>query len=156
MITLSARVQIVLGITLATLMAATRGRHFGALEYVPTASWTVFFLAGIYLRSRWIYTAFLAEAALLDFAAITWGGVGSFCVSPAYGFLLPAYGMLWGPAGSSRRAWHSSRHVSGRTSLVFLCSVVLYRYWLCRSCALQPGRRVDGAKTPIDDVRLGE
>ncbi|CUS39036.1 hypothetical protein [Candidatus Nitrospira nitrificans] len=112
MITLSARVQIVLGITLATLMAATRGRHFGALEYVPTASWAVFFLAGIYLCSRWIYTAFLAEAALLDFAAITWGGVGSFCVSPAYGFLLPAYGMLWEPAGSSRRAWHSSRHVS--------------------------------------------
>lgn len=195
MMTTSPRVQIVLGITLATLMAATRGHHFGALEYLPTASWAVFFLAGIYLPSRWIFPAFLAEAALLDFAAITWEGADSVCVSPAYGFLLPAYGMLWG-AGR----WYAARHreraatllplalsvfvgtalcelissgsfyfFSGRfeqTSLiqfaslrevlpmVFLSSLVLYRYHLCHPCILQLDRCIDAAGQSIEDVEL--
>ena len=95
MLSFSVRTQLTVGIVLATLMGATRGYHFTPLEHLPSASWAVFFLAGIYLRSRWVFPALLAEAALLDFAAVTWGGVSSFCVSPAYGFLLPAYGTLW-------------------------------------------------------------
>ncbi|MDP3091132.1 MAG: hypothetical protein Q8N04_10655 [Nitrospira sp.] len=101
----SPRTQIVIGSALATLMAATRGHHFGTLEHLPSASWAVFFLAGLYLSSRWVFPALLVEAALLDFAAVTWGGVDNFCVSPAYGFLLPAYGVLWG-AGR----WYAARH----------------------------------------------
>ena len=80
----SPRAQIVIGIALATLMAVTRGHHFGTLEHLPSASWAVFFLAGLYLSSRWVFPALLAEAALLDVAAVTWGGVDNFCVSPAY------------------------------------------------------------------------
>jgi hypothetical protein len=34
-------------------------------------------------------------AALIDYVAITWGGVSSFCVSPAYWLLIPAYGALF-------------------------------------------------------------
>lgn len=105
MVTCSSRTQIVSGIALATLMAATRGHHFGTLEHLPSASWAVFFLAGIYLSSRWVFPALLAEAAVLDVVAITWGGVDNFCVSPAYGFLLPAYGALW-CAGR----WYVGRH----------------------------------------------
>lgn len=126
MITNSPRVRIVLGITLATLMAATRGHHFGTLEYVPTASWAVFFLAGIYLRSRWVFPAFLAEAALLDFAAGTWEGVDNFCVSPAYGFLLPAYGMLWG-AGY----WYAGSHQERASTLLPLALSVFVGTALC-------------------------
>jgi hypothetical protein len=126
MITDSPRVQIVLGITLATLMAATRGHHFGGLEYLPTTSWAVFFLAGIYLRSRWVFPALLTEAALLDFAAITWGGVDSFCVSPAYGFLLPAYGMLWG-AG----CWYATRHQERAATLLPLALSLFVGTALC-------------------------
>jgi hypothetical protein len=37
----------------------------------------------------------LALAGGLDFAAVTWGGVSNFCTSPAYPFLIPAYGSLW-------------------------------------------------------------
>jgi hypothetical protein len=37
----------------------------------------------------------LTEAALLDFAAINFQGVSSFCMSPAYIALIPAYGALW-------------------------------------------------------------
>jgi hypothetical protein len=63
-------------------MAATRGYHFVTTEHLPSASWAAFFLAGMYLGSRWVFPVLLAEAALLDFAAITWGGVSNFCVSP--------------------------------------------------------------------------
>jgi hypothetical protein len=83
------------GVALAALMGATRGHHFATLEHLPSASWAVFFLAGVYLSTLWVFPALLAEAAFLDFAAVTWGGVDSFCISPAYVCLLPAYGMLW-------------------------------------------------------------
>ena len=105
MLTVSARTQLMIGIILATLMGVTRGYHFTALEQLPSASWAVLFLAGVYLPSRWVFPALLAEAALLDYVAITWGGVSSFCISPAYGFLLPAYGSLW-LAGH----WYAKKH----------------------------------------------
>lgn len=95
MLALSFRAQIIVGVTLVTLMAATRGHHFAALEHVPSASWAVFYLAGAYLGPFWVFPGLLAEAAFLDFAAVTWGGVSNFCVSPAYVFLVPAYGALW-------------------------------------------------------------
>ena len=92
---LSLPVQLSVAAFLALLMAATRGHHFASLEYLPSASWAVFFLAGVYLRPVWFFPAFLLEAVLLDYSAITWGGVSSFCVTPAYSLLLPAYGSLW-------------------------------------------------------------
>jgi hypothetical protein len=75
----------------------SRSDHFaGELQlHLPDASAAVFFLAGVYLRPMWIAAALLVEAALIDYTAIAVGGVSSFCTSPAYGFLLPAYGALW-------------------------------------------------------------
>lgn len=105
MFVLASRSQLIIGVALAALIAATRGHHFETLNYLPSASWAAFFLAGSYVRSLWVFPALLAEAVALDYAAITWGGVSSFCVSPAYGFLLPAYGALW-CAGR----WYSGRH----------------------------------------------
>lgn len=122
----SPRTQIVIGIALATLMAATRGHHFGTLEHLPSASWAVFFLAGLYLSSRWVFPALLAEAALLDVAAVTWGGVDNFCVSPAYGFLLPAYGVLWG-AGR----WYAARHRENVVTLLPLAVSLVLGAALC-------------------------
>ncbi len=122
----SPRTQIVIGIALATLMAATRGHHFGTLEHLPSASWAVFFLAGLYLSSRWVFPALLAEAALLDVAAVTWGGVDNFCVSPAYGFLLPAYGALWG-AGH----WYTARHRENVVTLLPLAVSLVLGAALC-------------------------
>jgi hypothetical protein len=112
MLALSSRTQIVVGLVLATLMGATRGHHFGTIEHLPSTSWAVFFIAGVYLRSLWAFPALLTEAAVLDFAAVTWGGVDSFCVSSAYGFLLPAYGALW-LAGR----WYAGRHQDGVATL---------------------------------------
>ncbi len=95
MITLNKTQQIIIGILLAALLITTRGHHFASINNLPSASLAVFFLAGLYLRPAWVFPALLALCAGLDFSAITVGGVSSFCVTPAYGFLLPAYGVLW-------------------------------------------------------------
>ncbi|HNI65868.1 MAG TPA: hypothetical protein PLK97_09005, partial [Pseudomonadales bacterium] len=58
----SAATQWLIGLTLALLMAATRSQHFASLETLPSASWAVFFLAGLYLTPRWAVVGLLAEA----------------------------------------------------------------------------------------------
>jgi len=95
MLNLSTRDRILLASGLFLLMAVTRGHHSFTLAHLPDASWAVFFLAGLYLRPLWLFTGLFAFAAILDYVAITWGGVSSFCVTSAYLFLLPAYGSLW-------------------------------------------------------------
>jgi hypothetical protein len=83
------------GLGLAALMAVTRYHHFGSAIQLPDASWAVFFLAGMSLRSAGWFAALLAEAAAIDFLAITVGGASGWCVTPAYPFLAFAYGALW-------------------------------------------------------------
>lgn len=95
MLTLSTRNQIVISALLTLLMILTRSHHFASVHHLADASWAIFFLAGIYLRSGWSLAAFFALSWGLDFAAYTWGGVSGFCLTPAYVFLLPAYGSLW-------------------------------------------------------------
>lgn len=95
MLTLNKTHQVIIGIVITILLIATRGHHFASLTNLPSASLAVFFLAGFYLRPAWMFPALLVLCAGLDYAAITFGGVSSFCVTPAYGFLIPAYGVLW-------------------------------------------------------------
>ena len=96
MLKLSTRNQIAVGVALVVLMIATRGHHFPTVrDLLPSASWAVFFLAGVYLRSLWVPVGLFVLASLLDFAAINWQGVSDYCVSPAYIALIPAYGALW-------------------------------------------------------------
>jgi hypothetical protein len=113
-------------IILAALMGVRRGYHFTPFEYLPSASWAVLFLAGVYLRSFWVFAAFLVEAALLDYAAIARGGVNDFCISPAYGFLLPAYGSLW-LAGR----WYADRHRETAATLLPLTASLLVGAAVC-------------------------
>ncbi|MGH8576639.1 MAG: hypothetical protein ACREXX_21080 [Gammaproteobacteria bacterium] len=110
-----------IALALAALMAATRGDHFAGELHLPDASAAVFFLAGVYLRPVWMLPALLVEAAFIDYLAIAVGGVSSFCVSPAYGLLLPAYGALW-LAGR----WYAARHrLAFSTLLLLVASVVV-------------------------------
>ncbi len=99
-----------LALALGLLMAATRFHHFGSAVSLPDASLAVFFLGGLYgLGLPW-FAAFLIEAGLIDATAIA-GGISSFCVTPAYIFLIPTYGALWF-AGR----WFRARHeISART-----------------------------------------
>lgn len=105
MLTLSTRNQIIIGVALALLMIATRSQHFASLHSLPGASWAIFFLAGVYLRPAWALPGLLALTWVLDFVAYTSGGGSSFCITPAYVFLLPAYSALWF-AGR----WYAKRH----------------------------------------------
>lgn len=94
MLDLSPRSRLAIGIALAVLLAATRGHHFAGLN-LPSASWAVFFLAGVLLPARRVFPALFLEAVALDLVAVTWGGVSNWCLTPAYWLLLPAYGALW-------------------------------------------------------------
>ena len=95
MLSLTPRQQLTIGVALALLMALTRSHHWATLHALPDASWAVFFLVGVYLRAFWVAPVLMLGAALVDYIAITWGGVSSFCVSPAYWLLIPAYGALF-------------------------------------------------------------
>jgi len=88
-------------LALALVMAVTRGAmHLHHFEALPDASWGVFFLAGFWLRGagRWAFPLLMAEAVLVDYLVITSQGLNfwsHYCVSPAYWFLVAAYGALW-------------------------------------------------------------
>ena len=121
MLSLSKRQQFIIGLLLIALMAFTRGHHFSTINHLPSATLAVFFLAGFYVSSKWFMPILFAEAALLDYAAITFGGVSSYCVSPAYAMLIPAYGTLW-LAGH----WYAKQYQFNWQSLLPLSLSVIF------------------------------
>lgn len=87
--------QVLIALALVALMAATRMHHFGTALHLPDASLAVFLLAGFLVASPLMFGTLLIEAAALDYVAITHLGVNDYCVTPAYGFLIPTYAVLW-------------------------------------------------------------
>jgi hypothetical protein len=85
-------------------MAATRFPGLASNLHMQDASWAIFFLAGFYLSEywRWAFPALLATAAGIDYVVVQYYGVSNYCVTVAYWFLVPAYGVLW-LGGSSLR-----------------------------------------------------
>ena len=106
---------LIIGVLLALLMAATRPHPIGALTHLPDASIAIFFAAGFYLGRWLLFALYFSFAVLLDFLSITAGGVSSFCVTPAYGFLIPTYAAAW-QAGLIFRKHYA---LSGRAALIF-------------------------------------
>jgi hypothetical protein len=100
-------------------MLATRSHHFADLTHLPDASWAVFFLAGFYLNASWIFPGLLLLGWSIDFLSIG-QGVNDFCMSPAYGLLLLAYGVLW-LAGR----WYARRYRFHPATLFTLAATVL-------------------------------
>ncbi|MEQ1558627.1 MAG: hypothetical protein ABL933_06750 [Methyloglobulus sp.] len=84
-----------LPIALMAVMALTRLDHFGSAISLPDASLAVFFLAGMGLSGLWLFALLLLEAGIIDFVAISQFSVSDFCISPAYGFLIPTYAVMW-------------------------------------------------------------
>lgn len=80
---------------LIILMGITRIHHFGSITTLPDASLAVFFFAGLYLRRWFVFPLFLLEAGLIDYLAISVGGVSDWCVTPAYLFMIPTYAVMW-------------------------------------------------------------
>jgi len=126
MITIPNRRQWLIGFVLVFLLSVTRGQHFPTLNHLPSASWSVFFVAGIYLRSRLVLLFLLALTTVLDYTAITYGGISSFCISPAYILLLPGYTCLW-LAGR----WYARRHRFEWPTLLALAAAGLVGATLC-------------------------
>lgn len=94
---------------LALLMLATRFHHFLA---IPDASWAIFFVAGFYLSglTRWALPLLMIETVLIDWFAMQQLGVSDFCLTPAYGFLVPTHAALWlGGHWMRRHATHDGR-----------------------------------------------
>ncbi|MDO9269760.1 MAG: hypothetical protein Q7T96_11715 [Methylobacter sp.] len=82
-----------LPIPLIALMVMTRFHHFGDVLHLPDASLAVFFFAGFY-RKKTLFVFLLVMAGLIDTIAIA-NGTSSWCVSPAYIFLIPTYAAMW-------------------------------------------------------------
>jgi len=120
MLVLKLRDQVFVGVSLMLLMLVTRGHHFASLFHLPDASLAVFFLAGVYLRARWKFLLLSAMAGVIDWIAISWGGVSSFCVTPAYAMLLPAYASLW--LGGR---WYAKHYHETATSLMWLIVIAV-------------------------------
>lgn len=91
---LQGKVFWVVALTLALVMAMTRIGHFGEYGGPLDASWAVFFLAGLWLRDLRLFPGFFVLAWVVDLAAFALG-TPTDCYSPAYFFLIPAYGALW-------------------------------------------------------------
>ena len=80
---------------LTFLMLATRADHFGSAINLPDGSLAVFFMAGFLFKSRWIFPVLCLLAAAIDYWMIEYNGVSAFCVTSAYGFLVPTYFVMW-------------------------------------------------------------
>lgn len=99
---------------LALLMLATRFHHFLP---VPDLSKAIFFIGGFYLvgASRWAFPALVVLAMGIDWMATQKLGVSSYCLTPSYPFLVPAFAVLWYGG-----YWMSSRQHLGLKSVGFL------------------------------------
>ena len=125
-------------LALVWAMAATRFGHLGTAWAPPDASWAVFFLAGFYLGGeRWVLPALLLEAIVIDFVAIHDYGVSDYCVTLAYGFIVPAYSVLWlGGAWLRRHCRHRPADLARLASSLVACVTVCFLltqgsfYWL--------------------------
>lgn len=123
MLKLTIRNQMLVGGGLVMLMVVTRGHYTAPLFHLQDATWAVFFLAGVYLTPRWVFLPLCAVAALVDWIAISWGGVSGFCVTPAYAMLLPAFASLWlGGRWFARHYSEAPKALLSLVSLVLICA----------------------------------
>ena len=126
MLNVSTRNQFIIGVVLVLLLITTRGHYLGTLHNLPSASWAVFFLAGVYVRPCCFLPGLLSLAWTLDFAAYVWGNASAFCLTSAYIFLLPAYSALW-LAGR----WYANLHHFAWPTLLPLAAALTTSAVIC-------------------------
>ncbi|HQS03789.1 MAG: hypothetical protein B7Y07_09640 [Halothiobacillus sp. 24-54-40] len=121
--------RLILFAVLALSMAATRYHHFSSVLHIADTSWAVFFIAGLYLRPRWMFPVLLGLAVAIDLAAVWVDGTGiSGCFSPAYPGLLLAYTALW---GAGRLTFmQSTPRAAHQTSMGIVVEVLHIAGWL--------------------------
>ncbi len=107
-------------VLLAGVMLATRFHHFGSVTHLPDASLAVFFLTGFYLRRAVYLVPLMLLAGGIDYLATQHMGVSDYCISPAYGFLIPTYAAMWFGG-----RWYAARHSLSMASLAPLTVALL-------------------------------
>jgi hypothetical protein len=80
---------------LALWMLLTRLPDASQWLHLRDASMAVFFIGGLLLRSPLAFAGFIALAFGIDAVVFARTDMLHLCLSPAYGFLIPAYGALW-------------------------------------------------------------
>ena len=126
MLKTSKNTQLVVGALLLALLIMTRGSHFPQLN-LPSASWAVFFLVGVFLRPLWAYPLFFAAAAVVDVMTVGWVNAGHHCMTIAYLALLPGYAALWF-GGRLYAGWHREQ----ASSLLVLAPTVAISALVCQ------------------------
>jgi hypothetical protein len=133
--TLSRRLQLLIALLLAGLLFATRFQPWASYISLPGASWAVFFLAGVYLPPAPAFAALFTLGWLIDLAphlasgaslAETLSGARAFCLTPAYFFLLPAYGAL-----TLAGRWYAAHHRDEADTLLRLTAAVIGGAAIC-------------------------
>jgi hypothetical protein len=75
-------------------MWATRSHYFATTLHLADASWAAFFVAGAMGTRVRVALWLMINASIIDYLALL-SGVSSYCVTPAYVFLVPTYLTLW-------------------------------------------------------------
>jgi len=116
---------------LVLLMGVTRLGHFGEYSAPPDASWAVFFLGGLWLRSLRAFALFFGLAFATDLAAVALGTPAD-CFSPAYAFLMPAYGALWFAGTTTDSLVRAPVAVAAGAAVTF-CIANLGMFWFANT-----------------------
>lgn len=121
------RNELLIGAVLLLALLLTRSgitrSHFGTEFNLPDASWAVFWMTGAFTRKLVWPVLLLLACVAVDYWVIA-GGVSSYCFTPAYPFLIPAYFSLWGMGRWLQRATHNSTHHHGLYLLRAAASMV--------------------------------
>ncbi|MFN3458873.1 MAG: hypothetical protein ACK4Z8_14965 [Novosphingobium sp.] len=80
---------------LAVVMLATRTHSLSSVMHLPDTSLASFFIGGFFLRRAPAFAGLFLLAFAIDVTVIGWFGQSSFCFTPAYWMLVPAYGSMW-------------------------------------------------------------
>ncbi len=113
--------ELLIGSLLLLVLVITRSgitrSHFGTDINLPDASWAMFWLLGVLTHQRGWPMASMACCVAVDYFVIA-GGVAADCFTPAYVFLIPAYGALWLSGRWLRRQTTDKYLLRTATSLV--------------------------------------
>lgn len=82
-------------LALLALLAVTRVGHFGTAVSLPDASLAVFLLGGAWLGGWRAFAAYAAVAFGIDVFLARTAVEAGWCLTPAYGGLVAAYGAVW-------------------------------------------------------------
>ena len=121
--------QFIIGCMLLLMLVLTRSgitrSHFGTEFNLPDASWAVFWMMGLFTTLAAWPMLLLVACVSVDYFVIA-GGVSSYCVTPAYAFLLPAYLSLW-----AFGRWSRSQLPLRAASLPLLASSIVVGVTTC-------------------------